>query len=159
MSGLPDVLLDSLSGAALNAVSERLYGSRMASRDVGATSLDYTVREEGSQSDLWLHPASAIGSVIEECVSEARASGVPESSSVVGSRWSRVEAVTAALDERALNDRAVSVLRRVKSKLAGSDFPDQAARLDVATQVNRLVAEAQSDLNLCQLYVGWCPFW
>ena len=35
----------------------------------------------------------------------------------------------------------------------------QAARLDVATQVNRLVNEARSDLNLCQLYVGWCPFW
>ena len=51
------------------------------------------------------------------------------------------------------------VLRRVKSKLSGSDFPDQAAKLDVATQVNRLIIEAQSDLNLCQLYVGWCPFW
>jgi hypothetical protein len=36
-------------------------------------------------------------------------------------------------------------------KLAGSDFADQAARLDVATQVNRLVNEARSDLNLCQL--------
>ena len=51
------------------------------------------------------------------------------------------------------------MLRRVKSKLSGSDFPDQAAKLDVATQVNRLIIEAQSDLNLCQLYVGWCPFW
>ena len=51
------------------------------------------------------------------------------------------------------------MLRRVKMKLAGSDFVDQAARLDVASQVSRLINEAQSDLNLCQLYVGWCPFW
>ena len=46
-----------------------------------------------------------------------------------------------------------------KSKLAGSDFADQATRLGVESQVSRLVMEAQSDLNLCQLCVGWCPFW
>lgn len=62
-------------------------------------------------------------------------------------------------DERQLNERALSVLRRVKSKLAGSDFADEPTRLDVPTQVNRLVLEAQSNVNLCQLYVGWCPFW
>ena len=83
--------------------------------------------------------------------------GVPESSSVVTAR--SMQNSEQPVDEQALNDRAVSVLRRVKMKLAGSDFPDQAARLDVATQVNRLVSEAQSDPNLCQLYVGWCPFW
>ena len=83
--------------------------------------------------------------------------GVPESSSVVTAR--SMQNSEQPVDEQALNDRAVSVLRRVKMKLAGSDFPGQAARLDVATQVNRLVSEAQSDLNLCQLYVGWCPFW
>ena len=180
MGGLPDVLLDSLSGAALtSAVSERLQGlqgsigpgiqpsSRMPSREVGRESIEMTasaVRElnssSGEQTDSeWQHPASLIGTPRDEVPSEAKVTGIPESSSVLGSRWSRVEAAAAQLDEAALNDRAVSVLRRVKSKLAGSDFPDQAARLDVATQVNRLIAEAQSDLNLCQLYVGWCPFW
>jgi FKBP12-rapamycin complex-associated protein len=87
------------------------------------------------------------------------AADVPESSSVTLSRRSRAEPLQLQeeQDEQALNDRAVSVLRRVKSKLAGSDFPDQAPTLDVATQVNRLVVEAQSELNLCQLYIGWCP--
>ena len=73
--------------------------------------------------------------------------------------WSRRARPHAQYDDAALNDRAISVLRRVKSKLAGSDFPDEAAHLDVPTQVHRLIAEAQSDLNLCQLYIGWCPFW
>lgn len=52
------------------------------------------------------------------------------------------------------------MLRRVKSKLGGSDFPgEKGGPLDVATQVNRLILEAQSNGNLCQLYIGWCPFW
>ena len=101
------------------------------------------------------HPASLIGTPHLD----AMAADVPESSSVTVSRRSRAEPVQLQeeQDEQALNDRAVSVLRRVKSKLAGSDFPDQAPTLDVATQVNRLVVEAQSDINLCQLYIGWCP--
>ena len=56
-------------------------------------------------------------------------------------------------DERVLNDRALSVLQRVKSKLVGSDFEEE--RVSVAKQVDLLVAEAQSMLNLCQLYIGW----
>ena len=106
----------------------------------------------------WQHPASVIGSESQRLPSAelASLSYVPNSSSVV---MTRSQHDGQALDEQALNDRAVSVLRRVKMKLAGSDFADQAARLDVATQVNRLVNEARSDLNLCQLYVGWCPFW
>ena len=121
-----------------------------------STPLDVMLEDDSSD---WQHPASVIGTpqLPHDLGHDAyiSLSGVPESSSVVAGR-SQVEQ---AVDEQALNDRAVSVLRRVKMKLAGSDFPDQAARLDVATQVHRLVNEAQSDLNLCQLYVGWCPFW
>jgi len=103
----------------------------------------------GDTSEEWQHPASMMSTA-----HTPSGSGVPESSSVVSRRH-----VEHQHDEQALNDRAVSVLRRVRSKLAGSDFPDQAPRLDVATQVERLIFEAQSGLNLCQLYIGWCPFW
>ena len=77
---------------------------------------------------------------------------VPVSSSFVAvSRRGRLETEADAQDnERALNERALSVLRRVKSKLG---------ELDVAEQVKRLILEAQSNANLCQLYIGWCPFW
>ena len=99
----------------------------------------------------------------------------------------RVAMPTAAaeLDERVLNARAMGVLRRVQSKLDGTDapperppivFPTQWAEDDddgedafqeedgavglsdspgVAMQVNRLIMEAQSHPNLCQLYWGW----
>jgi FKBP12-rapamycin complex-associated protein len=41
---------------------------------------------------------------------------------------------------------------------ARSDF-DGARVLDVPMQVQRLIAEATSSLNLSQSYIGWCPFW
>ena len=31
--------------------------------------------------------------------------------------------------------------------------------LDIRTQVDRLIREAQSHANLCQLYWGWNPMW
>ena len=91
-------------------------------------------------------------------MANAQASALPESLSVAASRSRRSRAepyFPPEQQQHELNERAVSVLRRVKSKLTGSDFPDQAPRLDVATQVSRLVVEAQSNLNLCELYVGW----
>ena len=101
------------------------------------------------------HPASVIGTPYIDVTAES-SSFLPLSASLVSaSRRSRVEPVHH--DERALNERAISVLRRVKSKLVGSDFEEE--KVDVSTQVNLLVLEAQSNMNLCQLYVGWCAFW
>ena len=88
---------------------------------------------------------------------------MPSSLSFVSSRRAslRLEqpAAPAPQDERMLNERAVSVIRRIKSKLAGNDFKEEEAGgpLDVPTQVNRLISEAQANYNLCQLYIGWCP--
>jgi phosphatidylinositol kinase/protein kinase (PI-3 family) len=31
--------------------------------------------------------------------------------------------------------------------------------LSVKSQVDRLIEEAAKVQNLCQSYVGWCPFW
>ena len=88
-----------------------------------------------------------------------------------------------------LNDRAVSVMRRMSHKLTGRDgAPGSAlagaaggrgrvspgaarhaggAPEDVETsvpdsvdaQVQRLIVDATSHENLCQSYIGWCPFW
>jgi len=57
-----------------------------------------------------------------------------------------------------INQRALQVIERVKLKLSGSDFR-QSEVLSVATQVNLLIQQATSTINLCQCYVGWCPFW
>ena len=66
-----------------------------------------------------------------------------------------------AQDERSRGLQAGGVVRRIKAKLFGTDF-DQAkgsAPLDTPTQVSRLIAEAQSHENLCQMYHGWNPAW
>ena len=81
-----------------------------------------------------------------------------------------------------MNAKALSVIARVEAKLLGKDF-DVVVRdggaglaigrgsdalmeeavvggvLDVRSQVERLITEATSHINLCQLYVGWCGFW
>jgi len=56
-----------------------------------------------------------------------------------------------------LNERAVSVIRRVSNKLTGRDFGNET--LDVPSQVDKLIQQACSHENLCQCYIGWCPFW
>lgn len=56
------------------------------------------------------------------------------------------------------NARAVLVLRRITNKLTGSDILKH-RELDVVDQVDKLIMEATSIENLCQHYVGWCPFW
>lgn len=61
--------------------------------------------------------------------------------------------------EDALNEKALKVIRRVQDKLTGTDFPDRAEHgqpLDVVDQVQRLIVQATSVENLCQLFIGWC---
>ncbi|CAL1276555.1 unnamed protein product [Larinioides sclopetarius] len=58
----------------------------------------------------------------------------------------------------ALNEKAVQIINRVRDKLTGRDFdPDK--MLEVDEQVDLLIKQATSHENLCQSYIGWCPFW
>ncbi|KAL1534483.1 non-specific serine/threonine protein kinase [Salvia divinorum] len=80
-----------------------------------------------------------------------------------------------------LNERAVVVMARMSNKLTGRDFssiPSSSIQhslehstlisgdtheadhgLSVKLQVQKLILQAMSHENLCQNYVGWCPFW
>ncbi|KAA8545738.1 hypothetical protein F0562_020811 [Nyssa sinensis] len=83
-----------------------------------------------------------------------------------------------------LNDRAVVVMARMSHKLTGRDFSTSSTvstssiqhavdhstlisgethevdhGLSVQLQVQKLILQATSHENLCQNYVGWCPFW
>eukprot|EP00127_Corallochytrium_limacisporum_P000173 Clim_evm34s6 gene=Clim_evmTU34s6 len=58
----------------------------------------------------------------------------------------------------ALNERAIEVITRVQAKLTGRDFGPHET-LEVPEQVQRLIIQATSHENLCQCYIGWCPFW
>ncbi|KHN35206.1 Serine/threonine-protein kinase TOR [Glycine soja] len=83
-----------------------------------------------------------------------------------------------------LNERAVVVMARMSNKLTGRDFSTCSSvsnnslqhavdhsslisgdtrevdhALSVKLQVQKLIIQASSYENLCQNYVGWCPFW
>lgn len=83
-----------------------------------------------------------------------------------------------------LNERAVVVMARMSNKLTGRDFStcspvsnssiqhaldhstlisgdmrEPEHGLSVKLQVQKLILQATSHENLCQNYVGWCPFW
>ncbi|XP_044490228.1 serine/threonine-protein kinase TOR-like isoform X2 [Mangifera indica] len=83
-----------------------------------------------------------------------------------------------------LNERAVVVMARMSHKLTGRDFSSSSPLhtssmqhpvdpstlisgdnhevehgLSVKLQVQKLICQAMSHENLCQNYVGWCPFW
>ena len=57
-----------------------------------------------------------------------------------------------------MNKKALDIIHRVRDKLTGRDF-SRDETLDVAEQVDRLIEQATDNLNLCQSYIGWCPFW
>lgn len=67
-----------------------------------------------------------------------------------------VEVAEGSHEPQALNERAVRVIRRVVNKLTGREFGDE---LTVSQQVQCLIEQATSHQNLCQCYIGWCPFW
>ncbi len=57
-----------------------------------------------------------------------------------------------------LNKKALDIIQRVRDKLTGRDFSHD-EELDIAEQVDRLIEQATNNENLCQSYIGWCPFW
>ncbi|KPI99852.1 Target of rapamycin [Papilio xuthus] len=61
--------------------------------------------------------------------------------------------------EASLNKRALSILNRIRDKLTGRDFPQIEAVVSVPKQVDMLIKIATNNENLCQCYIGWCPFW
>ncbi|XP_013111288.1 serine/threonine-protein kinase Tor [Stomoxys calcitrans] len=56
------------------------------------------------------------------------------------------------------NSKASKVIKRVKRKLTGTDFQAQTS-YTVQQQVDLLIQQATNNENLCQCYIGWCPFW
>jgi Phosphatidylinositol kinase and protein kinases of the PI-3 kinase family len=58
----------------------------------------------------------------------------------------------------ALNKKALTIITRVRDKLTGRDFSHE-EMLVVQKQVDLLIHQATANENLCQCYIGWCPFW
>ncbi|XP_002042098.2 serine/threonine-protein kinase Tor [Drosophila sechellia] len=56
------------------------------------------------------------------------------------------------------NSKASQVIKRVKCKLTGTDFQTEKS-VNEQSQVELLIQQATNNENLCQCYIGWCPFW
>ena len=79
------------------------------------------------------------------------------------------------MEPEALNKKALDIVQRVRDKLTGKDFNTEVGpqiffsigyiylyfqeSLEVCQQVELLISQATSHENLCQCYIGWCPFW
>ncbi|CAD5209675.1 unnamed protein product [Bursaphelenchus xylophilus] len=61
-------------------------------------------------------------------------------------------------EEQQLTGSHTEAISRVKAKLTGRDF-NALEEITVAEQVSRLIEQATLYDNLCQCYIGWCPFW
>ena len=123
---------------------------------------------EGSANLLDVNPLTGGDQMVP---SENRLTGEPssghESATLVGSGSGTGTgggaASTSTLQQQqqqpeALNKKALDIVQRVRDKLTGRDF-DANECLAVADQVDLLIRQATNNENLCQCYIGWCPFW
>jgi FKBP12-rapamycin complex-associated protein len=62
-----------------------------------------------------------------------------------------------SISQKTENRKAIELMNRVKDKLRGCDFNKE--KIDVETQIDLLIKEATSSMNLCQSFAGWCPWW
>jgi len=62
-----------------------------------------------------------------------------------------------ATKQEVRNKHALSVYKRVQSKLYGQDFKPDVV-LPITTQVDKLIQQARSIENLCQHFPGWYVF-
>lgn len=75
----------------------------------------------------------------------------------LGSEISRLEEESINRPD-ALNAGALNIVTRVSNKLTGREY-STTDPLDTKSQIERLIEDATKIENLCQAYVGWCPFW
>ena len=65
------------------------------------------------------------------------------------------------IESKEVNDIAKILFERILDKLNGYDFNKTILikPLDVQQQVDVLITKATNEENICQSYIGWCPFW
>ncbi|CAB3408784.1 unnamed protein product [Caenorhabditis bovis] len=62
------------------------------------------------------------------------------------------------------SSRTEGTMDTIKRKLAGTEFvncplSENPEPIPVGEQLERLIEQATCHMNLCQSYIGWCPFW
>mmetsp|Transcript_16914 Transcript_16914/g.18791 ORF Transcript_16914/g.18791 Transcript_16914/m.18791 type:complete len:310 (-) Transcript_16914:171-1100(-) len=111
-----------------------------------------------------LSTSSRIASIVGEGTERNAVEGSLAQSRIARSLRQRevmslLEGQEGTANEEALNEKALKVIRRVQKKLSGTDLDESGEAFDVPDQVQRLIVQATSSENLCQLFIGWCAFW
>lgn len=147
-----------LNWRLLDTAAERGNRSRNAA---GTTAADGSLNESledtvdllsmGNQMRMMIPPIEAFIAQAEADVAAAAAAAVP----AVGGVATEADVHNPT---EVTNKKARCIVDRVKQKLTGNDFNTQ-EEITVQRQVDLLIQQATNNENLCQCYIGWCPFW
>ena len=108
-------------------------------------------------------PSTTAGDLGSLDVAPAKGGGGGGNNAGANVKIENISIIEGLLDEEGnqpeiLNKKALDITQRVRDKLTGRDFSHDET-LDVKEQVDRLILQATNNENLCQSYIGWCPFW
>lgn len=122
------------------------------------TAKDKSKKSKTTSAAGEVNPADALDPLAESDDVNADDAAVGSASVRVGSSAAGHSGATRHPPPEVLNKKALDKIHRVRDKLTGRDF-DPAICLDVAKQVDNLILQATDNENLCQCFIGWCPFW
>lgn len=108
-------------------------------------------KEKGKRSGSYGESQDGAGDLLESVESQSVSKKLPE-----GEHDLRMGSLN--IPSEVMNKKAVNIINRVRDKLTGRDFATEEP-VDVQRQVELLIQQATSHENLCQCYIGWCPFW
>lgn len=109
----------------------------------------------GNQMRMMIPPIEAFIAQAEAGVAAAAAAAAAGTVSTIGGVAAEADVHNPT---EVTNKKARCIVDRVKQKLTGNDFNTQ-EEITVQRQVDLLIQQATNNENLCQCYIGWCPFW
>lgn len=109
-------------------------------------------------TDTGARNKSNTGEVGSFSLSTSQEHDLTESLSVTFNKKSLLTDIPDTSQPEASSKKSVSIINRVRDKLTGNDF-NVDETLTIVKQVDLLIQQATSNENLCQCYIGWCPFW
>jgi len=116
-------------------------------------------KKSKTHGEVGLSVASKAGSTLSTGSSEGNMESLVDYHKEVASRKSEGTGASGeSVEPEALNKKALDIVQRVRDKLTGKDFNKEES-LKAKEQVGLLIQQATSHENLCQCYIGWCPFW
>jgi len=147
-------------------VSWKFDGEREDDVEVASLVLDEEEESEVEEQGRVRRASKAVASMAKMVIGKIgkKVNKHPDSAvlpSIAGGKRLRTRTISVTEDmeqgDEKLNDRAIDVIKRVRDKLTGMENGGSVGE-KVASQVSRLIDEARSSENLCQMWTGWGAF-